>query len=107
MKALLGAFNQEKALVEAFSILRNCKPLCNLREPSFEVLLLYIISISDQTAGAGRLGAGRGGDGGVHLLFFGQVPALPQLHHGRHHFTEMFRTEIAVNMKTFTTRNVA
>ena len=69
-------------------------------------LKLYIISISDQTAGAGRLGAGRGGDGGVHLLFFGQVPALPQLHHGRHHFTEMFRTEI-MNMKTFDTRNVA
>ena len=37
MKAPLGAFNQEKALVGAFSV--TVKSSCNLREPSMEALI--------------------------------------------------------------------
>ena len=36
MKALVGAFNQEKAPVGAFSVLRDCKSSRNLRGGSFE-----------------------------------------------------------------------
>ena len=61
MKAVVAAFNQEKALVGAFSVLTN------LRMEFFQALIATVSSTPENIwlpAGLGVRAAGRGGGGG-------------------------------------------